>query len=169
MLHVLVMVLAALLTVFSASSVYLLYRALRQARREHALTGPPPGPPRSVEQRARDFVAPAHAQHAMLGPRRRVGVEFFTSLCGFPGFGWIASGRVALGVTLMTAVPAFVWAIYPIILSVNGRIADGPFVAVRYLPALAVLSSATLALVEWRTGKGLSTKVETTKGGEVGA
>lgn len=101
-------------------------------------------------QRVRDYVGEIDPHTALLTPATRPLVELAGAICGFPGLGWLISGRVAVGLVLLIAVPAVVWAFYPVYLSVSGRLAESGFAAVRYLPALAVVSAGSLAAVEWR-------------------
>ncbi len=85
---------------------------------------------------------------ALLNRPGRVAAEFFCALCGFPGLGWLLSGSVFAGLVLICAVPGVVWGGYPAFLVMTGRMADGPFIAVQYLPGLALGSSALLAYRE---------------------
>jgi hypothetical protein len=85
---------------------------------------------------------------ALLNPPGRVGAEFFAALCGFPGLGWLLSGSVFAGLVMIIAGPAFVWGIFPVYLVLSGKITSGAFIAVQYLPGLAIGSSAALAYRE---------------------
>ncbi|HDZ73243.1 MAG TPA: hypothetical protein ENH55_10805 [Aurantimonas coralicida] len=69
------------------------------------------------------------------------------ALTGFPGLGWILSGRAAVGVPLMFGGPALAWAVLPLALSPYGPIArpDTVFVTIEsYLVISAAISVLTL-------------------------
>lgn len=103
----------------------------------------------TLRQRVRGYVGEIDPHTALLTPATRPLVELAGAICGFPGLGWLISGRVAVGLVLLIAVPAVVWAFYPVYLTVSGRLAESGFAAARYLPALAVVSAGSLAAVEW--------------------
>jgi hypothetical protein len=145
----------AVLALFVAVGVYLVIRSLRIAAREQR---PERGNERRLQglnlrQRTRRYVGPVKPEMALLNPVARVGVEFFCSLCGFPGLGWLISGRVAIGLLLFAVVPIFTWAVYPLYLSVSNEIMAGPYVALRYLPFLAVASAGLLAASQARSAR----------------
>ena len=177
MMHVALLLLLTIITVFGVVGVVLMVRALRDAGRETSFLEPV-SPPRQIPrprpadtgasiERPREtqmttgapaagfrgrwsrLVRRTHGDVALLGPRRRVLVEFLGALCGFPGLGWILSGRVALGMTLLVGCPAIVWAVLPMSLSIVGQFGLG--LTFRYLlPVLACSSAGALALVERR-------------------
>ena len=76
---------------------------------------------------------------ARLNPPLRVLIEFTCALFGFPGFGWVMSTRVVVGVVLMLVGPAFAWCFYPVYLSVSGRLAENVYSLIEYLPLLAAV------------------------------
>ena len=96
------------------------------------------------------YEGPVTPDLARLNPPLRVLVEFTCALFGFPGFGWVMSTRVVVGVVLMLIGPAFAWCFYPVYLSVSGRLAENVYSLVEYLPLLAAVSAGTLAVVEAR-------------------
>jgi hypothetical protein len=122
-------------------------RAERRADERHA-GGDTEGAVLSMRERAQRYVGPVDPGMALLNPPGRVAVECFTALCGFPGLGWILSGSVFTGILLITVVPAVVWGLYPVFLALTGRLLAGPFVAVQYLPGLALGSATMLAYRE---------------------
>lgn len=87
--------------------------------------------------------------------RRRIPITYFLlaeavgALAGFPGFGWIMSGRALVGLTMACVSPALAWAIVPLLMSPLG---DGPLkpygwhAALAYILITAGLSVSTLAL-----------------------
>jgi hypothetical protein len=141
--------LAGLVVVFALIGLGLMIGALRSARAEHKLSGAD-GIDGVVSLRARidRYVGPVDPHMALLNPPGRVGIEFFSALCGFPGLGWLLSGSVFAGLVLICLVPGVVWGVYPALLVISGRMADSPFIAVQYLPGLAIGSSALLAFRE---------------------
>ncbi len=98
----------------------------------------------------RRYVGPVTPDLAILSPARRVLLEFVGALCGFPGFGWLMSTRVALGLTLLCLGPAIIYGALPVAFSLSGHLLDGPYVTIEYLPAVAVVSAACLAFAEYR-------------------
>jgi len=107
-------------------------------------------PRRSLAERGRDYVGPVDPRKAHLTPPLRVLVEFCFALCGFPGLGWLMSARMLPGIILMSVVPSFVWGLIPLWLVVSGTIVRNVYSLVIYLPAVALLSAGTLAIVELR-------------------
>jgi hypothetical protein len=192
MMHAALFLLLTVITVFGVVGVILMVRALREDSRETSFLEPVSTPRSSSRARVdrRASAAPPTAGHittgspvagfrgrwsrlvrrtygdvALLGPRRRVLFEFLGAACGFPGLGWILSGRVALGMTLLVGCPAVVWAVLPMSLSVVGQFGLG--LTFRYLlPVLACASAGALAFVERRdsfTGPMRSADVATGK------
>jgi hypothetical protein len=145
----------AVLVLFVGAGMYLVVRSLRIAGREHrrergegyGFSGLQPG------RRMKRYVGPVKPEMALLNPPARVAVEFFCSLCGFPGLGWMISGRVAIGLPLFTIGPILTWAVYPLYLSVSNQIMAGAYSALRYLPVLAVTSAGLLAISQIRARK----------------
>lgn len=135
----------AILALFVAVGIYLVARSLRVAAREQRLERRGAGPDLTMSQRVARYVGPVKPEMALLNPAARVGIEFFCALCGFPGLGWLISGRVAVGLFLFAVVPIFTWAVYPLYLSMSNQILAGPLVTLRYLPFLALLSAGLLA------------------------
>ena len=143
--------LVGLLFVFVLAGLFLFVTAVRDARREHAGDAPRG---LSLRERARRYVGPVSPDMALLNAPARVGIEYVSSLCGFPGFGWLISGRVLIGLLLMSIGPAMVWAVYPVILSNSSPDFGGhPLAVVRYLPLLALASGTIFALVEYRASR----------------
>jgi hypothetical protein len=136
-----------LIAVFALVGLAVCYSALRSARAERASSSAETDE-LSLRARIGRYVGPVDPSMALLNPPGRVATEFFTSLCGFPGLGWILSGSVFTGLVLICVGPAVVWGFYPVFLALTGKLADGPFVAVQYLPGLAIGSSAVLAYRE---------------------
>lgn len=99
----------------------------------------------------RRYVGPIRPEHALLNPPLRVGLELLCASCGIPGMGWMMSTRVAIGLPLLAIVPSFVYGFYPVYLAMSGHILDSPYVALRYLPILGVLSATLLAIAERRS------------------
>lgn len=96
------------------------------------------------------YVGPVTPDLAILTPARRVLLEFVGALCGFPGFGWLMSTRVALGLTLLCLGPAIIYGAMPVAFAMSGHLLDGPYVAIEYLPVVAVVSATCLAVAEYR-------------------
>ena len=107
----------------------------------------------SLRARIDRYVGPVEPHMALLNPPGRVAAEFFSALCGFPGMGWLLSGSVFAGLVLICVMPAMVWGVYPAFLVMTGRMAGSPFIAVQYLPGLAICSSALLAYREIQLAK----------------
>jgi hypothetical protein len=102
----------------------------------------------SLREKVSRYVGPVDPGTALLNPPGRVATEFIGALCGFPGLGWIFSGCIFTGILLLSLGPAVVWGFYPVLLSVTGKLSSGPFVAVQYLPGLALGSAMALAYRE---------------------
>lgn len=143
--------LAGLVAIFALVGLGVMVGAVRSARAEGMRSGAGAGEvdgAMSLRARIDRYVGPVEPHMALLNPPGRVAAEFFSALCGFPGMGWLLSGSVFAGLVLICVMPAMVWGIYPAFLVMTGRMADGPFIAVQYLPGLAVGSSALLAYRE---------------------
>lgn len=82
--------------------------------------------------------------------------EVVAALFGFPGVGWILSGRASIGVPLILGGSAVSWAIFPLLLSPYG---EGqlphldPLALEIYLVVSAVLSAITLFAVQVGVGR----------------
>lgn len=74
--------------------------------------------------------------------------EAIGALTGFPGLGWILSGRALIGVPLMFAGPALAWAVLPLILSPYGAFAR-PDSALFVIQGYLVISAAVSVLALW--------------------
>lgn len=91
--------------------------------------------------------------------------EFFSALFGFPGVGWILSGRAMIGGPLILAGQAVAWAILPIMLSPYGdrRLPQlTPAMLEGYLVATAVVSATALWWVVNRQRRAAKTAPATT-------
>lgn len=139
----------ALLTFFVLVGIALTFRAMARAHAATRASGTLP-PKRSLKRRVRDYVGPIDRSQAPLNPPLRVTVEFVCALGGFPGLGWLLSGRIFPGLLLMCIVPSLVWGIVPVVLSLTGLLLISPYSVVFYLPALAVVSAGSLAFAELR-------------------
>lgn len=106
-----------------------------------------------IVEAARRYVGPVSPDTAFLTPTGRVALEFVAAFCGFPGFGWLSSTRVAIGLPMLFIGPAIIYGFYPALLATNGHLSDGPLVAFSYLPVLAVVSAAALAVAEVRAAR----------------
>ncbi|MHB8841780.1 MAG: hypothetical protein ACYC56_08335 [Candidatus Aquicultor sp.] len=133
------------LGIFITAGLVLTVSAIRSARRQHRLTGGDSLQAISVRQRIRRYEGPIKPDMPLFNPAARIAIEFACALCGFPGLGWMISGNIFPGLILMSVVPAFVWAFYPIYLALTGGLSGSPFVVVSYLPVLAMVSSGCLA------------------------
>lgn len=142
----------AILLIFVLTGMYLVIRAMRQAAREQRRANPLARQLSGLKLRlrAKRYVGSASPRMALLNAPARVAIEFFCSLCGFPGLGWMISGRIAIGLPLFVIGPAITWAIYPLYLSMSNEIMAGPYVVLRYLPVLAVTSAGLLAISQVR-------------------
>lgn len=143
MIAAVVWAIAGLLALFSIAGVAVVVReavALRKSGRQPATL--------SLRQRFNRYVGPINRSAAPLTPPARVAVEFGAALCGFPGLGWMISGRLQVGLPLIIAVPAMLWAFFPLFISLSGHVFDEPMAVFAVLPAIAVLSSALLAVQE---------------------
>ncbi len=141
----------AVLVVFIAIGAALFVQGMRQERRDgsgHAVDRDPAD--RGVRAAMRRYVGPVSPELALLNPPARVGLEFLAALCGFPGLGWMMSTRVSIGLPMLVAGPAIVFGFYPAYLAFSGHYTDRPLIALEYLPALAVISAAALAVAEVR-------------------
>lgn len=136
------------LVIFVAGGFALLVSATVRARRERRAADAGAASVVSLRKRAQRYVGPVTDDMALANPAARVGIEFVLALCGFPGFGWLFSGRVVTGLLLVSIVPSFVWAIYPGYLSLRGQLLTGPspYTVIEYLPALAAVSAGCLAI-----------------------
>jgi TM2 domain-containing membrane protein YozV len=127
--------------------------AVRSARSERRRREGRPSTGLSLRARVGRYVGPIDPSTAVLNPPGRVATEFIGALCGFPGLGWIFSGCIFTGIVLLSLGPAVIWGFFPVILSVTGKLSSGPFVAVQYLPGLALGSAMALAYREIRLAR----------------
>lgn len=114
-----------------------------------------PAAPLTFKEGVDAYVGPVTPRLALLSPVKRVLLELVSATCGFPGFGWLVSGRVSIGLPMMILGPAIVFGFYPVFLAYSGHFNDGPYVAIQYLPALGVISATALAVVEARYARSL--------------
>ncbi len=102
-----------------------------------------------------DRAAPVWRRHVS---RRHILLpEVIGAIFGFPGLGWIMSGRSIIGVPLMFGGPVIAWAVMPMLTSPYGdaRLPHLDFLALEiYLGASAVVSSAILAFALSFRGNG---------------
>lgn len=105
------------------------------------------GGPRAALRR---YVGPVEPRHALLNPPLRVGVEAISALFGFPGLGWLASGKVVTGLVLLVAGPSFIWGLFPVYLIATQRMADHPYLFIQYLPLVSVMSAGALGIHQLR-------------------
>jgi hypothetical protein len=144
------------LTIRAVSVVLLFFIGLGgvvlvQSLRLHARTSgdaiAQPGGPRAAIRR---YFGPVTPDLALLNPPARVVLEFIGALCGFPGFGWLMSSRIWIGLPMLIVGPAIVFGFYPAYLVSSGRVLDSPMEALEYLPFVAVASAAALTFAEAR-------------------
>ena len=145
--------LVAFVTLFFAVGFVVTVRALAAARRERLRVEAVGGPPLTLRERWRRYEGPVTPDLARLNRPLRVLVEFVCALFGLPGLGWALSARVIPGAILMIVGPLFVWCLYPVYLSVSGKLAQNVYAVVDYLPLLAVISAGTLAVFEARASR----------------
>jgi hypothetical protein len=136
-----------LIGAFGVIGIYLVVRTLRA---ESARRGESRGAGGPVS-RFRAYIGSSKDAKPLLTAPLRVALEFFLALCGFPGIGWMASGRLAPGLLLVAIVPSTVWAVAPVLAASQGALFRDPFATVRYLPVVAVLSAGGLAAAEIHT------------------
>jgi hypothetical protein len=138
--------LAAAVLLFVAIGAILLVQAMLQERRAR----PAGAAPHRIDIRhaMSRYVGPVHPDLALLNPPARVALEFVAALCGFPGFGWLVSTRVAVGLPLMVLGAATVYGFYPAFLALTGHFTDRPLIALEYLPVVALVSATALAVAE---------------------
>lgn len=74
--------------------------------------------------------------------------EAVGALTGFPGLGWILSGRALIGVPLMFGGPALAWAVLPLVLSPYGAFAR-PGAVVVVIQGYLVISAVISVLALW--------------------
>ena len=78
-----------------------------------------------------------------------LGIETLFALSGFPGFGWLMSGRGLVGLSIAMVGPAMAWAVMPTLISPYGETplaGAGIPAIIAYLACSAVLSVGALAL-----------------------
>jgi hypothetical protein len=138
--------LAAAVLLFVAIGAIVVVQALLAERKQPAAGSPAPRP--DIRHAMSRYIGPIHPDLALLNPPARVALEFVAALCGFPGFGWLVSTRVGIGLPLMVLGSATVYGFYPAYLALSGHFTDRPLIALEYLPVVAVVSAATLAVAE---------------------
>jgi len=134
------------LLLFLAVGAVLLVQAMvreRKSRRAGA-----PAPRLQLRHAMSRYIGPVNPDLALLNPPGRVALEFVASLCGFPGFGWMVSTRMTVGLPLLILGAATVYGFYPAFLALTGHFTDRPLIAIEYLPVVAVISATTLAIAE---------------------
>ncbi len=152
MVILIIYLITALLVAVTLLGIYLTVRSLQAARRA-GQTARPTKSRLTLRQRINRYEGPVNRDLALFNAPARVGIEFFTALCGFPGLGWMISGRILAGILLMSTVPIFVWAIFPLYLSMAAPLLPSPFVPVQYLPGVALLSAGSLAVSQLRASR----------------
>lgn len=145
MITLVVWLIVALLALFSASVVVLVSAEASRLRRRGKQRKS-----RSLSRRLEDYFGPIDLDQAPLNAPLRIGVEFFAALLGFPGIGWMVSGRMKVGLPLVVIAPALLWMLYPLYISSAGVVLDRPLQVLAVLPPLAVFSAGALALAEMR-------------------
>jgi hypothetical protein len=143
---------AVVLVVFIAIGIALLVQSFREERAQQD--------PDTAEKPRRGFLAgydayigPVNPDHALLNPPLRIALELVASMCGFPGFGWMASTRVRIGLPLLVIGPAIVFGGYPAFLVLSGHIVARPLMGLEYLPYLSAISTSALAIAEVRRAR----------------
>jgi hypothetical protein len=137
---VIVWSITALLALFAGAGVVLFVQAMRTA------PGALPAEGLTVHQRIDRYVGPIEPEGKLLTPGSRVVLELVTASCGFPGLGWLASGRVWAGLALLVCGPALVWGFVPVALAFSGLLLKSPYAPTFYLPGLGILSAGALAI-----------------------
>jgi hypothetical protein len=143
--------LVAFVALFFAIGTFVAVKAMFAAHEERVRTEGGGWRGLTWRERLDRYEGPVTPDLARLNAPVRILLEFTCALFGFPGFGWVMSTRVVIGVVLMLVGPAFAWCFYPVYLSVSGRLADNVYSLIEYLPLLAAVSAGTLAVVEART------------------
>jgi hypothetical protein len=146
-IRLIIFIALAILSVFSLVGLGVFYNALRVGRQERRAAGDEARASDLREKIAR-YIGPVDPKKTLLNAPGRVAAEFVGALCGFPGLGWMSSGSLFTGLLLICCVPAFAWGIYPVFLAVSGKLASSPYIAVEYLPGVAVASAGMLAYRE---------------------
>lgn len=108
--------------------------------------GLPPNRTSGVVDALRRYVGPVGREHRLLNTPARVAMEFGSSLFGFPGLGWLMSGKVVTGIALFILGPGAFYAFLPAYFVVTGRLTEDPFLIARMLPVVAVISAGSLAI-----------------------
>jgi hypothetical protein len=108
---------------------------------------------RELRAASRGYFGPPAPELALLSPLARVGLELVAALCGFPGFGWLFSSRMRIGVPLLIIGPSITFGFYPALLVLSGRVAASPLEPLKFLPVVAVASATALAIAEVRRAR----------------
>jgi hypothetical protein len=140
------------LIVFLAIGVAMIFQSFRAEKGGEADSSPPRG--LGLRAAVDAYVGPVSPENAFLNAPGRVALEFVAAMCGFPGFGWLSSTRVRIGLPLMVVAPAIVYGAYPMYLVLSGHILDRPLIGLEYLPVVAVVSATALAIAEVRSARG---------------
>ncbi|MHB8859395.1 MAG: hypothetical protein ACYC6Z_07945 [Thermoleophilia bacterium] len=152
MVILIIYLITGLLIAVTLIGIYLTVRSLKAAGKAGRAARSTQGR-MTLRQRIDRYEGPINRDLALYNAPARVGIEFFTALCGFPGMGWMISGRILAGIILMSTVPIFVWAIFPLYLSMAQPLLPSPFVPVQYLPGVALLSAGSLAVSQFRASR----------------
>jgi hypothetical protein len=135
------------LLLFVAIGAIVLVQAMLHERKAHPV-GEDVALPGGLRESMARYVGPIHPDLALLNPPLRVVLEFVAALCGFPGFGWLVSTRVSVGLPLLVLGAATVYGFYPAFLALSGHFLDRPLIQLEYLPVVAVVSATALAVAE---------------------
>ena len=108
--------------------------------------GPPPNAAAGIVDSLRRYVGPVGPEHRLLNTPARIAMEFGSSLFGFPGLGWLMSGKVVTGIALFVLGPGLFYAFLPAYFVVTGRLTEDPYLIARMLPVVAVISAGSLAI-----------------------
>lgn len=138
------------LAFFTLAGVVMFIVALRPDPSNPGHGAPVAREQQGFEAAVKRYVGPVTPDLALLTPARRVLLEFVGAMCGFPGFGWLMSTRVALGLTLLCVGPAIIYGAMPVAFAFSGHLLDGPYVVIEYLPAVAIISATCLGVAEYR-------------------
>ena len=152
MIILIIYVITALIALVTGIGIYLTVKSIRDIRQAERRLNQQKEK-LTLAQRIRRYEGPVRPGRELFNAPARVGIEFFTAICGFPGLGWLVSGKIVAGMLLITTVPIFVWAVFPLYLSIAQPLLPSPFFPVQYLPFIGLLSSASLAVNQLMTAK----------------
>jgi hypothetical protein len=134
------------LLLFLAVGAVLLIQGMAQERKNRPADAA--APRLQLRHAMSRYIGPINPELALLNAPGRVALEFVAALCGFPGFGWMVSTRMTVGLPLLILGAATVYGFYPAFLALTGHFTDRPLIAIEYLPVVAVISATTLAIAE---------------------